>query len=196
MIAIGNKLVSEELFEEEFACNLSACKGACCVEGDGGAPLEEEELALLAEERDNFLPYLTKEGREELKKQGLWVKESWQNKTYLSTPLLNQTGACAYAVFENGVALCGIEKAWKAGATPFRKPVSCHLYPIRISEIRKGTEVLNYHRWAICQPACKQGKKLGLPVYAFLKEAIIRKYGEAFYEELDAVARQWRESSI
>lgn len=196
MIVIQDKLISEDLLEEEFVCNLTACKGACCVEGDGGAPLEEFELEILEKEKKNYLPYLNAEGRAELKKQGLWVEEKWMGETYFSTPLLNERGACAYVVYEEGIAFCGIEKAWKEGATQFRKPISCHLYPIRISVLKDGTEALNYHEWSICNPACKNGKKLGVPVYVFLKEAIIRKYGESFYEALDDFAQHWKSRSV
>jgi hypothetical protein len=192
MILIQNKLVSEDLLEEEFVCNLTACKGACCVEGEGGAPLEDEELKILQQERKKISPYLSAEGKVEMERQGMWVEENWLAEKYYSTPLLKPRGACIYAIFEGGIALCGIEKAWKEGKTRFRKPVSCHLYPIRINVLKNGTETLNYHRWSICSPACKNGKKLGVPVYQFLKEALIRKYGEAFYEELDAVAQQWK----
>jgi hypothetical protein len=191
MILIQDKLVSEELFEEEFVCNLDACKGACCVEGEGGAPLEESELQVLKKEFKHYKDYLTEAGKAELKDQGYWVEEEWKGEKIWSTPLMNQHGACAYVVYENGIALCGIEKAWKAGATNFRKPISCHLYPIRVQTLKNGTEALNYHRWKICSPACANGKKLGVPVYQFLKEAIIRKYGQAFYDEMDEIGRQW-----
>jgi hypothetical protein len=192
MILIQDKLVSEELFEEEFVCNLTACKGACCVEGEGGAPLEESELQVLKQEFKHYKEFLTEEGKKELKSQGYWIEEEWNGEKIWSTPLMDNHGACAYVVYENGIALCGIEKAWKAGKTNFRKPVSCHLYPIRVQTLKNGTEALNYNRWKICGPACSNGKKLGVPVYQFLQEAIIRRYGEAFYAELDEVGKQWR----
>lgn len=191
MIVIQNVLVSEDLFEAEFACNLNACKGACCVEGDGGAPLDEDELPILDSIRKKVNPFLSKEGKEALDIQGNWVEENWNREKSWSTPLLNRKGACAYVVYENGIALCGIEKAWKAGAVDFQKPISCHLYPIRIHILKDGTEALNYHRWNICSPACTQGHKLSLPVYQFLKGPIVRKYGEDFYAELDSVGQAW-----
>ena len=146
----------------------------------------------MKQEFKHYKEFLTEEGKKELKSQGYWIEEEWNGEKIWSTPLMDNHGACAYVVYENGIALCGIEKAWKAGKTNFRKPVSCHLYPIRVQTLKNGTEALNYNRWKICSPACSNGKKLGVPVYQFLQEAIIRRYGEAFYAELDEVGKQWR----
>jgi len=192
MIVVQNKIVSEELLEEEFACNLNACKGACCVSGDGGAPLEPEEVEILDSIQKQIRPYLTTEGKAVLKEKGNWTKTLSQGITYLETPLQGKRGACAYVVYENDIALCGIEKAWKAGATDFRKPISCHLYPIRADKQNNGMEMLQYHRWNVCSPACVNGKKIGMPVYKFLKDAIIRAYGQEFYNELDEIATAWK----
>jgi hypothetical protein len=181
MIQIDNKLVSLDLFEKKFVCNLDACKGACCVHGDAGAPLKDEERAILDSEYNNFKEVLSQQGRNAIEKDGKWVTDGndWV------TPL-NKGKECAYTVFQNGIAKCGIELAWQNGLTKFQKPVSCHLYPIRISKI--GDHVaLNYHSWSICQPALDLGEKAGIPVYKFLKDPIIRAFGRDFYTELELV---------
>lgn len=188
MIQIDDKLISDEVFLEEFVCNLSACKGACCVEGDSGAPLEDAELEILEEEFENIKPYLRPEGIRAIEEQGTSIKDpdgEWV------TPLV-KGAECAYVTFdEKGTAKCGIEQAWQAGATRFRKPVSCHLYPIRVTQLQ-DFEALNYHHWPICSPACKLGKELNVKVYRFLKEAIIRKYGAEFYDKLEQASTYFR----
>ncbi len=182
MIRIGNAILSDEIAEKHFVCDLIKCKGACCVEGDLGAPLAISELKELEESKAGFLPFLSEEGRIEIERQGLAVEtdpEDW------STPTINGR-ECAYAIYENDILFCGIEKAWKAGKSTFRKPISCHLYPIRITQYEQF-EALNYERWDICSPACAHGDALKVPIYKFLKEALTRKYGEAWYKELVAV---------
>lgn len=185
MISIDNTLVSDELLSEQFVCDLQKCKGACCVEGDAGAPLEAEEVAILKEEYPKFKSYLRPEGIAAVEAQGTHVIDPVDDEPV--TPLVN--GAeCAYVVFdERGTTLCGIEKAWKDGETSFRKPVSCHLYPIRIQRY-KSFDAVNYHKWQICAPACDLGKELKVPVYRFAKDALLRKYGEKWYADLEAVA--------
>lgn len=173
-------MVSEELFSKEFVCNIDKCKGACCVEGDAGAPLEEEELKILDDIYEEIKPYLRREGIEAIEKQGKYLKDDdgeWV------TPLVNGK-ECAYVIFdEKGIAKCGIEKAWEAGATKFRKPISCHLYPVRLKKYKDFT-ALNYHVWSICADACVLGKELGVNIAHFVKDALIRKFGETWYEEL------------
>jgi hypothetical protein len=191
MIAIDNVLVSEELLEEKFVCNLNACKGACCVEGDGGAPLSAEEAKLLEEIRENLRPHLTPEGNIEIDTQGSNIEERWIGETYWSTPLMHKRGACVYAVVEEGIVLCGIENAWKAGAVNFQKPISCHLYPIRVQHLEGGITALNYHRWQVCAPACENGEKLKVPVYQFLKAPLIRAFGPKFFKTLSQVAKDY-----
>ena len=187
MISIHNKIVSEDLLEEHFVCDLNACKGACCVEGDTGAPLDESELRILDEIYADVKPFLIPEGIQELEKRKyMWEEEDQKWKT----PLI-QDGPCAYVNYDNGVAVCGIEKAYLAGKVDFRKPVSCHLYPVRISQY-KTFEAVNYERWGICKAACKNGNKLKVPVFRFVKEALIRKYGEEFYNVLEAYYGQMR----
>ncbi len=186
VIEIEDKVLSREIFEKKFVCDLSACKGACCVEGSSGAPLSEEEVNILENIYDEVKPFLTKKGIKAIEKQGTWVIDADGDHT---TPLVAEEKECAYTIFENGMALCGIEKAWKEGATQFRKPISCHLYPIRTRKYAKF-EALNYDVWHLCKPACACGEKLEVPVYKFLKEALIRKYGAEFYKMVEAAAKE------
>lgn len=190
MLIVQDKLISTELLTEQFLCQLNACKGACCWEGDFGAPLEKEELETLENIYPSVKPFLRKEGIEAIDEQGLFVQYEGDSGEY-GTPLINDRD-CAYLTYEkNGTAKCGIEKAFEAGATGFRKPISCHLYPVRVSKNEKtGFEALNFDRWDICSAACTAGKKANLPVYKFVKNALVRKYGEAFYEELEAMV-EW-----
>lgn len=184
MVVIGDILVSDEVVSEKFVCNLNACKGACCWEGDFGAPLNEEEKQILDDIYVSIKPFLSAEGREVLEKKGKYTY--YKQVDEWGTPLLNNA-ACAYLTYsELGIAQCGIEKAYQAGATHFIKPISCHLYPIRVKKEIAGYEWLNYEKWNICSAACSLGKDLKIPVFQFVKEALIRKYGSAFYEELDA----------
>lgn len=194
MIIVQDKLVSDDVVEQQFICNLNACKGACCWEGDYGAPIEEEEKAILEAIFEQVKPFLTPEGIAAVEAKG---KYAWYDGMGdYGTPLV-EGGACAYLTYDAlGIAKCGIETAWRAGATDFRKPISCHLYPIRIEKFESfGSEALNYDRWEICSAACTLGEKEQVPVYVFLKEAIIRKYGEAFYEELEGAAEFMRSQS-
>ena len=186
MLAVGETLVSEEVLEKHFVCDLTACKGACCVKGDYGAPLEDEELPVLERIYPRVKPYLSKEGVAALERQGPYVRYS---RSEWVTPLI--TGReCAYTVFEKGVAKCGIEKAWRDGAIDFRKPVSCHLYPIRIHRMKNGVEAVNYDRWTICKAACKLGDTLKVPVFRFLQEALVRRFGKRWYSRLERMAEE------
>ncbi len=182
MIQIDNKLVSLDLFEKKFVCDLGACKGACCVLGDAGAPLAAEEREILDAEYENFKDMLSPQGRKAIDKAGKWQTDGDGDWV---TPL-NKGKECAYTVFDNGIASCGIELAWQKGMTSFQKPISCHLYPIRVSKLGNHL-ALNYHHWKICQPALLLGQKTGIPVYKFLKEPIIRAFGADFFSELEAV---------
>ena len=187
MIQVQDVLLSEELFTERFACDLGKCKGACCVEGESGAPLEEGELNVLEEIQDELQPYLTEKGKEAIASQGAFIVDS--DGDYV-TPLVNGK-ECAYTTFDkDGTAKCGIEQAWRAGDVKFMKPASCHLYPIRIAKLH-DMEALNYHQWPICEPARSCGADLKLPVFRFLKQPLIRRYGEAWYQELEAAYELW-----
>lgn len=184
MLEHHETLVHEDVMKEEFVCNLTRCHGACCVQGNAGAPLEEEELKLLEENWPAIKPYLNQKGIATIEKEGLYVRDFEGDQT---TPCVDGDKECAYTIFEGGVAKCGIEKAWLEGKIAFRKPISCHLYPIRITKYPEF-ELLNYDRWSICSSACQLGAELKVPVYKFLKEALIRKYGEAWYEGLEQSA--------
>jgi len=181
MIQIDGALLSEDLFSKRFVCDLSACKGACCVEGDSGAPLEAEEIDKLEEALEDIKPYMRKEGIEEVEKTGVFTVDV--DGEYV-TPLVNGE-ECAFVSFDkNGTAKCSIEQAHRDGKTDFLKPISCHLYPIRVSQL-KDFEALNYHHWPICDPARDCGAKLDVKVFKFLKEPLIRKYGATFFEQLE-----------
>ena len=188
MISIGETLISEDLFEKQFVCDLTACKGACCVEGDAGAPLDAEEVAILQKEYPKIKDYLRPKGIAAIEEQGTHVIDELDGEPV--TPLVNDA-ECAYVVFdEKGTTLCGIEKAWKEGKTDFRKPVSCHLYPVRVQKY-SSFEAVNYHKWQICSAACSLGEELKVPVYRFTKDALIRKYGSEWYQDLERAAELW-----
>jgi hypothetical protein len=182
MIQIGDKIISRDLFEHHFHCHLEKCEGNCCVFGDSGAPLEETETQLLEQHVEAIKSFMRAEGLRELIEQGSWVTDADGDRV---TPLVGRD-ECAYVYFEDGMARCAIEKAYEEGAISFRKPVSCHLYPIRISRLKSGV-ALNYHQWSICEPARILGRTLGVPVFRFLRDAINRVYGAEFYGELEKV---------
>jgi Protein of unknown function (DUF3109) len=188
MIAIDNKLVSDEIIEKQFVCDLVKCKGGCCEDGDAGAPLDLNELDELIHNYEIIKPYLTPEGIKAIEKKGKYV---YDKEFGWVTPTI-QGEMCAYGFRdENGIIKCGIEKAYNEGKINWKKPISCHLFPIRVSKSKedKDLEYLNYEpREDICAAACKLGKRLQVPVYVFLKESIIRKYGQDFYNTLEAAA--------
>lgn len=183
MVIVQNKLVSDDLLSEHFICNLKSCKGACCVEGDMGAPLEQEETIILEQLYPLYKKFLTAEGISAIESNGFYVKD---DENYLSTPLIDNK-ACVYIQYDSlGVAKCGIEIAYYEGLIDFKKPISCHLYPIRVTKMPEDSfDALNYDQWDICKAACELGKKEKVPVFKFLKEPIIRKYGSEFYDELE-----------
>ncbi len=189
LIAIDKVLVSDEIVEEQFVCDLNKCKGGCCEDGDAGAPLKKAELKLLGEVYETVKPYLTKEGVAEVERQGKYV---YDREFGWVTPTIDGR-MCVYGTRdEGGIIHCGIEKAYNDGKISWKKPISCHLFPI-ISKRSRGYDMLNYvPRDVLCSPACVLGKKLKVPVYVFLKEPLIRKFGEEFYEVLDQIAQQYR----
>jgi len=182
MIIIGKTLISDEIYTEHFVCDLKACKGACCVEGDAGAPLTREETQILEKIFPFVKPYLSDKSIREMMKEGFWEMGIDGEPV---TPLVD--GAqCAYVFYdEEGVARCAIEKVWEEGLIDFQKPLSCHLYPIRISQL-ENHDALNYHRWHICNAAVKKGRKHKVRIFRCVKDALIRKYGQDWYDELDA----------
>ena len=186
MLLHENTLVSLDVIEEEFVCNLSACKGECCVEGEFGAPLDEEEIAIIDKELPNILPYLTDAGAKKIKKEGFHELDTDGD---IVTKCIKGRD-CVFAISEKGVYKCGIEKAYEEGKTKFMKPISCHLYPIRLDKVGEYT-ALNYSRWDICSPACKQGKVLKVPIYKFLKYSLERKFGVEWYAGLEHIASEY-----
>jgi hypothetical protein len=194
MIAIDNVLVSDKIVEEQFVCDLSKCKGGCCVDGDAGAPLADAELDSLNEVFETVLPYLSADHRKEIERQGRYV---YDREFGWVTPTINSK-ICVYGITDkDGIVKCGIEHAYLDGKTKWKKPISCHLFPAISKKSRNGTtEYLNYEpREDLCKAACSLGKKLKVPVYVFLKESLVRKYGEAFYEALDATAQHLKNNS-
>jgi len=192
MLIIDSKVISPEIFKEEFVCNLNACKGACCWEGDSGAPLETEELDVLENIYEKVKPFLRPEGIAAIQQQGVAVYVPEEHA--FGTTLIDNA-ACAYMTYEkNGTAKCGIEKAHEAGVIDYPKPISCHLYPIRVEQLGSSSfEKLDYDRWDICSAACDNGAKLNVPVYKFVKGPLIRKYGAEFYEQLEHMANHLEE---
>lgn len=186
IIEIDNKLISSNLKNVHFICDLNVCKGACCVEGDNGAPVAEDELEIMDKLVEKVKPYLTEKGIAAIEKNGAYQYDK-KEKEY-GTSLIDGK-ACAFINYENGISICGIEKAYNDGVIDFKKPISCHLYPVRITKLA-GYEALNYEEWDICAAACVKGKKAKLPVYKFLKEPLIRKYGPGFYTALDSAFEQ------
>lgn len=180
MIEVQNTLVHEDLMEEYFVCHLDKCKGACCVEGDSGAPLEKSELKILEDIYEQVKPYMTEKGIQTVEEFGTWVRDSDGD---LTTPCIDTNKECAYVMWEDGMSKCAIEKAYLEGKISWKKPISCHLYPIRITQYPEF-DILNYDRWHICKSACSFGRELKVPVYEFLREPLIRKYGEEWFREL------------
>jgi hypothetical protein len=186
MFQLGKTIVSEDVIQKDFVCNLSACKGACCINGDAGAPLENEETKILEEIYPKVKPFLRQEGIDAIESQGTWTTGDLGE---LETPLINNAD-CAYVIFdENKTALCAIEEAYNQGEIDWKKPVSCHLYPIRVKDYSEFSAV-NYNKWEICDDACSLGKELQVPVYKFVKQGLIRKFGEDWYTELEKVAEK------
>lgn len=188
MLQIEKTIISESIISDEFVCNINKCKGECCVAGSAGAPLETKELKVLDKLNKKIIPYLSDKGRASLEDQGNYVKGndgSWE------TPLI-QGKECAYTIFDDlGQAKCGIEKAFNQGAINWQKPISCHLYPIRVQEYSEFTAV-NYHKWSVCDSACDLGSELKIPIYKFVKNALIRKFGKKWFNKLSLFAKEWR----
>jgi len=192
MFQIDDTLISEEIISEEFVCNISKCKGQCCVSGSAGAPLEKGETKILEKLYNKISPFLSKKGRMAIKEQGNYVRGFDGD---LETPLI-ENKECAYTVFDkSGVAQCGIEKAYNQGAIKWNKPISCHLYPIRVNKYPTFTAV-NYHEWSVCDSACSLGAELKVPVYKFVKNALVRKFGKKWFKKLSLFAKDWKNKKI
>jgi len=190
MIAIENIFISDEVVEEQFVCDLHKCKGGCCIDGDAGAPLTNDELKEVNEAFSEVKHLLNKEALQIIEQEGNYVYD--REFGWVTTTLSN--GMCVYGlVDENGIVKCSFEQVYNEGKTKWKKPISCHLYPIKISKSKNtNQEYVNYEpRDPMCNPGCALGQKLKVPAYVFLKEAIIRKYGEDFYEVLTQIADQY-----
>lgn len=192
MVQIDDVVVALDVFTQKFICNLDACKGECCIEGEAGAPVEEKER----EQLERVLPVvwndLSPEAQAVINKQGVCYRD-WDND--LVTSIVNGKDCVFTCYDERGYCCCAIEKAYRAGKTDFYKPISCHLYPIRVGDYGPY-KALNYHKWHICHAATLLGQKEDMPVYRFLKEPLIRKFGEAWYNELEVAARELKEQHI
>lgn len=179
MLVVQNTIVSEDIKYVKFSCNLEKCKGRCCVEGDAGAPLEKEEVKILKKILPKVKPYLTEKGIKEIEKNGVSAIDF---SGELCTRLIDDKD-CVFLSYDDDIAKCGIEKAFEDGKVDFQKPISCHLYPIRLSNYNEFT-ALNYHVWDVCKPAIEDGEIINLPLYKMLKTPLIRRFGEKWYEEL------------
>ena len=192
MIQIGDVVVSLDIFKEKFLCNLDACKGECCIEGDSGAPLEDDEV----EQLENVLPViwndLSPQAQEIIRRQGVCYRDRDGD---LVTSIVNGKDCVFTCYDERGYCYCAIEKAYREGKVDFYKPVSCHLYPIRIANY-DSFRAANYHKWSVCHAAWLLGEKENVPVYKFLKEPLIRKFGAAWYEELEIAAEELKERGL
>lgn len=186
LVEIDDKIVSTQIFDRKFVCDLNACKGACCIEGDAGAPLTTEEVSILEDSLDVIKPYMREEGIKAVDASGVFYLDVDNEPV---TTLVN--GAeCAFVYFdEKGITKCAVEAAYLDGKSDFKKPISCHLYPIRVKKFNDYT-ALNYDTWSICEPACACGDKLNVPVFRFLKEPLVRAFGAPFFDELEAVSKE------
>ncbi len=183
IIQIDDKLISADVFEKHFACDISQCAGICCVLGDSGAPLDPEEKEILQNEYKNYTSYMKAEGRKAIEEQGHAVVDLDGD---LVTPLIGGK-ECAYSCFDDeNVCYCAIERAFLEGKTTFRKPISCYIYPIRLKQLGEYIG-LNYDVWSACDAARVNGKKEGVPVFKFLKAPIISRFGEDFYNKMEEV---------
>ncbi len=188
IIQIDDYLVSSELLTEYFACDYAVCKGACCIIGDSGAPLEEEEVEAIEKNYSHFSELMQEEGRQAVDRVGFFEIDEDGD---LVTPLLKGKEECAYTHFDEcGNCFCAIERKWFAGQGDFRKPISCWLYPIRLSPLKSGLTAVNLHRWDICKDAFARGRREGIRAYQFLREPIEQYFGEEFYQALDQCAKQ------
>ena len=186
MIIIGDKLINEDIFTVKFCCDLTACVGTCCVEGDSGAPLDYSEVEILEQNFPAAREYMPEAHIQAVEQQGFAVKDADND---LVTPLYNKA-QCAYSYTENGITLCAYERAYLEGKTKWRKPISCHLYPIRLAQVGIYTSI-KLHKWQVCRQAFILGRKKGIPAYKFLEEPLVRRFGQDFYDELCQVAEAY-----
>lgn len=185
ILDIDDVLVSSDIITEHFCCDLDACKGICCVEGDAGAPVTLEEIAGIEDSLDSVWNAMTAQAQAVVDKQGVAYNDC---DGELVTSIVGGKN-CVFTCYEHDCCLCTLERAHRAGKTDFVKPISCALYPIREKRFANGTVALNYHRWDVCQPAVKKGRELGLPIYRFLEGPLTRRFGKEWYDSLCEVAK-------
>lgn len=185
ILDIDDVLVSSDIITEHFCCDLDACKGICCVEGDAGAPVTLEEIAGIEDSLDSVWNDMTAQAQAVVDKQGVAYNDC---DGELATSIVGGKN-CVFTCYEHDCCLCTLERAHRAGKTDFVKPISCALYPIREKRFANGTVALNYHRWDVCQPAVKKGRELGLPIYRFLEGPLTRRFGKEWYDSLCEVAK-------
>ena len=185
MIEILNTLVSLDLFKEFFCCDLDKCHGLCCVEGDAGAPVTPDEVEMLEEAYEKLHEDLPLQAQQQIEKEGVVYPDK---EGELVTQIINGKD-CVFAKHEGACALCAIDSTYRNGKFHWQKPISCALYPVRLSTVG-GMTAVNVHKWDVCQPARKLGAALHLPVYQFLKEPLIRRFGQAWWDECDIAARE------
>ena len=184
MIEIDKTIVSLDVVTKRFVCDLKECKGACCIEGDGGAPLEDAEIDKITKYLPHILPYLNEISKQTIEQKGVYIKDDDGDKLTMLNPGLE----CSFSIIENGIMFCGIEKAFNEGKIQFRKPISCYLYPIRLTKYTRF-EAVNYHSWNICKCAREKGKTEDIRVYEFLKKPLIEKFGQEWYDVLDSIVK-------
>ena len=185
MIEIEDVVLTDDIKDKYFVCDLNKCKGACCVEGELGAPLEQEECLIIEDILDDIFPYLSDKGKKAIREEGPYILD---DEGDFSTTTI-EGKECVFAYYEGDVLKCGFEKAFHEEKTSFKKPISCHLYPLRLNS-KAEFSLVNYHQWQICDPACKLGKDLRVPLYIFLKDGLTRRFGEEWYEKLVAIIEQ------
>jgi hypothetical protein len=188
ILDVGGILISSDILTERFCCDYEKCKGICCVEGDAGAPVTLDEIAGIEDALDTVWRDLSAQAQSVIDRQGVAYTDQEGD---LVTSIVRGKD-CVFTCYDGDSCLCALEKAFRAGKTSFCKPVSCALYPIRVKEFGNGVVGLNYNRWKICEDAIKKGQALDLPLYRFLKEPLIRRFGEAWYQELCDVADELR----
>ena len=192
MLQIQNTILSLDILEKDFCCDLATCHGCCCIEGDAGAPLEEDEVAIIEQLLPIIWNDLTPEAQEIIKTQGISYLDKDGERV---TSIVNNRDCVFARIDHNGMCYCTIERAYRAGKTDFIKPISCHLYPFRVKNFGELTG-LNYHRWDICHCARMSGKKNHIRVYQFLKEPLIRRFGQAWYDELEETYKRLQTSDF
>lgn len=192
ILEIGPVVLSSDILTEPFCCDLEACKGACCIEGDSGAPLSLDEVVHMEEVLDDVWPLLSAKAQSVIDRQGVAYTDSEGD---LVTSIVDGRDCVFTCYGEDGCCYCASDRLYRQGLTHWAKPLSCSLYPIREKQFAGGLVGLNYHRWSVCRPAVKKGKELGIKVYQFLKAPLVRRFGQAWYDELCQVAVQWEKES-